>query len=602
MASTILVLSDLTADVDDFVNQMQNALVTKPTWIGNLTTQTSETLIELVSSVGAFAQGRIIREAEDAFSETAQADNAIRSITIMQGLRMARFLPASAPATLTSPVAVALPPMTQFSSAGNYFFNRDQIVLDSNVAQAVTLFEGQIFSYQLSGLGTDRQTFVGSQDGFVVSDRDVIVQVNGTILPKAYGGLWNYDGVPGYADLTLSDGRLLLQFGNSGGSSAQFGNLQQFGTIPQKNDVVTITYPVTKGASGNNLTTSGKPVSVTGFPLITGTFAANPEGGANDNPVIAYKNVAAGGFGTYQSAVTKSQYQATMATYPGIVDVVTQAQREINPNDLRWMNVVRVSGLTASPWSQQQVQDFLSYAQTVTMYAVYLLWQDPIPVPRDVDISVFVFNSAVPSQVESNVTTAIQNLFAPRPGLLMTNFYVSDLVEAAVESSAGQISYVIVNEPTGSMVVTAPESPEITYTIVPGGGSLGPLVYAYSISTTLTTGEVGVPTNWVFPQISTLGNTNAITLTWPAVFGAATYTVWGRDPDTSADLGILATVPATTLTFTDNGTIVPTGGPPTTVADYPIRYNSLNSLNVTVDYAARQQRIDTTNPTRLSNG
>ena len=602
MASTILVLSDLTADVDDFVTQFQTALAAKPTWVGNLTTQTSETLIELISSVGAFAQGRIIRESEDAFAETALADNAVRSITIMQGLRMARYLPAGAPATLTSPVTVTLPPMTQFSCAGNYFFNRDSISLVANVAVDVTLFEGQLYSYQFNGLGTDRQSWVGSQDNFVVSDRDVIVQVNGTIIPKAYGGLWNFDGLPGYADLTLSDGRPILQFGNSGGSSAQFGNLQQFGTIPQTNDIVTVTYPVTLGASGNNLTITGKPVSVTGFPLITGTFTANPSGGANDNPVVAYKNVASGGFGTYQSAVTKSQYQATMATYPGILDVVTQAQREINPSDYRWMNVVRVSALTASPWTQAQINDFIAYAQMVTMYAVYLLWQEPIASPRDVDLSVFCFNSAILSQVQANVETAIQNLFAPRPGLLMTNFYVSDLIDAATASSPGLISYVIVNAPTGSMIVTAPESPQITYTIVPGAGSLGPLVYAYSISTTLTDGEVGVPSNWVFPQITTTGNTNAITLTWPPVVNAQTYTIWGRDPDTSADLGILATVPATTLTFTDDGSITPTGGPPTTIADTPIRYNSLNSLNVTTDYAERQQRIETTNPTRLSNG
>ncbi len=602
MADTILVLSDLTADVDDFVTQFNTVLASKPTWVGNLTTQTSTTIVELISSVGAFAQGRIIREAEDAFSETAQSDSAVRSITIQQGLRMARYLPASAPASLTSPVDVTLPPLTQLSSGGSYFFNREQITLLATVATAVTLFEGQLFSYQLYGLGTDRQSWVSSQDSFTVSDQDVIVQVNSIIIPKAYGGLWNFDGLPGYADLTLSDGRLLLQFGNSGGSSAQFGNLQQFGTIPGTNDLVTISYPVTQGASGNNLTVSGKPVSVTGFPLITGTFSANPSGGANDNPVIAYKNVAAGGFGTYQSAVTKSQYQATMVTYPGITDVVTQAQREINPSDYRWMNVVRVSALTASPWSQDQINDFIAYCQTVTMYAVYLLWQVPIPVPRDVDIDVYVFNSATPSAVQTAVETAIQNLFAPRPGILMTNFYVSDIEDAAKNSSTGLISYVIVNEPTGSMIVTAPESPQITYTIVPGAGTLGPLVYAYSIATTLTDGTVGAPSSWTFPQITAPGDTNAIVLTWPAVVNAATYTVYGRDPDSNTDLGILATVSASTLTFTDNGSITPTGGTPTTIANTPIKYNSLNSLNVNVFYSERQQRIDTTNPTRLLNG
>lgn len=593
MAATTLVLSDLTADVDQFVQQFQAALATKPTWIGNLTTQTSETLIELISTVGAFAQGRIIREAEDVFSETAEADDSILSITQMQGLRIARYLPAGVTGTLFSPVSVTLSPLTQFSCGGSYFFNRDQLQLLAGVPLNVTLFEGKIYSYAMNGKGTERQTFVSSQDQFVISDQDVNVQVNGALIPKSFGVLWNFDGLPGYADLSMSDGRLLLQFGNLGGINGQFG------TIPQVNDTVIVTYPVTQGSNGNNIITLNKAVAVTGFPLITGLFNANPTGGSNDKPVIAYKNVAAGGFGTYQSAVTKSQYQATIATFPGILDAVTQAQREINPSDYRWMNVIRVSGLTSSPWTQAQKLDFTNYCQTVTMYAPFFLWQDAIAIPRDVALDVFVFNTAVPSAVQVAAQNAITQLFAPQPGILMTNFYISDLIEVIENASPGQISYIIPRLPTGSMLVTSPESPLATYTLVPGGGDLGSSVYAYCISTTLANGEVGVPTSWVFPQIISNTDSYGVTLTWPAVANAASYQVWGR---ISGTLGILANVAATApLTFTDNGTITPTGGPPTTIANTPIRYNSLNSLDINVFYAERQQRV-TGNPTRLSNG
>jgi hypothetical protein len=596
MANTTLVLSDLTADVGDFVTQFQQALSKKQTWQGFLTTASAETMIELVSSVGAFAQGRISREAEDAFSETALADSAVLSITQMQGLRIARFLPAGVTGSLTSPVSVTLPPLTQFSCAGNYFFNRDALQLLANTPLNVTLYEGQVYTYQMSGLGSERQTFVSQQDSFAVSDLDTIVQINGTIIPKAYGNLWNFDGLPGYVDMTLSDGRMLLQFGNLGGLNGQFGS------IPQVNDVVSVNYVITKGQTGNNIVTQGKAVSVTGFPLITGSFNANPTGGSNDKPVVAYKNIAAGGFGTYSSAVTKSQYQAIIGTYPGILDAVTQAQREINPSDYRWMNVCRVSGLTSSPWTQAQKKAFTDYCQTVTMYAHYFLWQDPIAIPRDVALDVYIFNSAIPTQVESACQDAIQKLFAPRPGLLMTNFYIDDLVQACRAANPGLISYIVPQSPTGSMIVTAPESPQITFELVPGGGSLGELVYAYAVSTTLNTGEVGVPTSWVFPQIITNTANYGITLSWPAVYNAQTYTIWGRAP--GSGLGVLATVPASTLTWTDNGSITPTGGQPTTIADTPIRYNSLNSLTINVYYADRQQQLQSgaSEPTRLSNG
>jgi hypothetical protein len=606
MADTILTLSDLTADVNQFASQFELSLQQKPTWKGNLTTQTSQTLIELISTVGAFAQGRIIREAEDEFAETAQSDSAVRSITTMQGLRMTRFLPASMSVTLSAPSVVSLPPLTQFNCAGNFFFNRTQITIDPSnpTNNTFELFEGKVSAYAMSGLGTERQTYVSQEDGFVVSDRDVLVQVNGVIIPKAYGGLWSFDGLPGYADITMSDGRMLLQFGNLGGNNAQFGNVNQFGTIPGVNDTVVVTYPVTQGATGNNLVTAGKGVTITGFPLITGVSLQNPTGGANDNPVIAYKNVASGGFGTYQSAVTKSQYVAIIATFPGIIDAVTQAQREIDPGDVRWMNVIRVSGLTSPQWTlannPTQIQDFTNYCQTVSMYSTYFLWQDPIPVPRTVSLDVFIFNSAIPDQVQQAVTTAINNLFAARPGLLMTNFYNSDLIEAAFTSSPGAISYINVNLPTGPMIVTAPESPLPTFVVSEGGGSLAEGSYAYGISTILTDGEEGTPVNWVFPQVTSANNVAQITLSWPAVADAQSYKIWGRSAEVG--IGLLITVPATTLTWTDDGSLSPTVPLDSSIAKVPIRYNTLNTLTVNVFYADRQQRYDSSDPTRISGG
>lgn len=593
MATDILVLSDLTADPTQFIQQFQTSLTNKPTWVGNLTTQTSQTMIEMISAVGGFAQGRIIREAEDVFSETAQSDSAIRSITQMQGLRMSRYLPAGMTCVLTSTTTVSIPPLTQFSCAGTSFFNRDQLSFVAGVPLQLTLYEGSVAAYTMSGLGTERQTFVSQEDAFVISDLDTMVTVNQQIIPKAYGGLWNFDGLPGYSDITMSDGRLLLQFGNLGGTNGQFG------TIPLTNDQVVISYAITSGESGNSIVTVDKSVTVTGQPQITGLSTANPKGGANDKPVIAYKNIAAGGFGTYNSAVTKSQYQAIIGTYPGIVDAVTQAQREIDPSNYRWMNVIRVAGLTASSWTQAQKKQFTDYCQTVTMYSTYFLWQDPTPIPRTVALDVYIFNSAIPDQVKQNSITAITKLFTPRPGLLMTNFYVSDLEWLIKQANPGQVSYVIPRLPSGPMIVTAPESPVPTFTLNPTGGNLGTYSYAYAVSTTLTTGETGTPVNWVFPQIVATGpSTYSITLTWNPVIDAQTYHVWGRDPINLGKLADVAAVPNAIQTFTDSGSITPVPPVPPAVSDFPIRYNSLASLTINVYYAERQQRFDD-NPTRL---
>lgn len=603
MASdNILVLPDSTIDFTDFKQQFEAYYSNGTTWQGTLTTQTSTTLIDMASTIGTFLVGRVIRAQEDAFPETAQSNDAILANAQAQGLRLTRYLPAQSQCTLNTPFDVSLSPLTQFSIGGYYFFNREQLNLNSG-DNTVTLYEGRVQTYLINGGdGSDLQTFIAPEDSFQVSDQDVQITINQVLLPKALGGLWNYRGLPAYSDLTLADGRFVAQFGTS-----------QFGTVPQVNDILTIKYPVTMGASGNNLNILNQPVTVATFPAITGVVTSAPQGGANDKPISLYKSVASGSLGTYSSAVTKPQYNSIIATYPGIVDAYTQAQREINPRALEWMNVIRVSALTTDDdrvnpdgtrgWTQAQRVAFTDYCQTVTMYAVYFLYQEAIPVGRDVDVSVYVFNSADTEKVLANSQTAIQNLFAPRPGILMTNFYTYDIEQAIKAASPGLVSYVIVNKPTGPMIVTAPPSPQITYTLIPGGGTLDEGVYAYSISTTAQapdgTIDVGTPQNWVFPQITTPNGAYAINLTWPAVPNAIEYKVWGR---VGSSAGLLATISASSpLTFTDDGSITPSGPPPNTIADVPIRYNKLQSLNVTVRFAERQQTVIDADPTRLIN-
>lgn len=588
MAET-LKLSDLTVEVDDFRDQFNQDLVTRGSWKGQLTTQTSQTIIEYISTVGALDSAKIIRSSEDAFAETALADDAIRSITTMQGLRMTRKLPARVPVTLTSTMALTLSPYTQMTIGGIKFFNREQIELAANVPINAELAQGTVLTYMISGIGSDYQTFISPEDGFNVSDVDTQVRINGTLINKSLGTLWNYKGQPAFADLTLPDGRLNVQFGNT-----------LFGSVPQTNDIVAVTYVVTGGSDSNGSVTTNKRVSIDGFPQVTGTATANPSGGSGIKPVIVYKNVASGSFGTYQSAVTRSQYIAQVNTYPGIIDAVTQAQREIDPMDLQYMNVIRVSALTDSPWTQGQIQDFIDQMQRVTMYSTRFVWFNAIPLDRDIDVDVYAFNTATLSQVQALSEQAVQSLLAPQPGILMTDFYESDIIVAIKKANRGQVSYVIVNAPQAPMTVNAPGAANITYEIIPGSGTLGPLVYSYSVAVTNAQDE-GPPNYWINPQITGSATNNSIKLIWNEVPGATSYRVYGRQ---GGSLGLITTIAAVTngppVEFIDNGSIAPTGGLPNTLSLAPIRYNRLRNLTVRVYFAERQRKLDG-NPERLDN-
>lgn len=229
------------------------------------------------------------------------------------------------------------------------------------------------------------------------------------------------------------------------------------------------------------------------------------------------------------------------------------------------------------------------------MYAPRFLWVDPIPVLHNVSVSVFCFNSAVLSKVQADCELAIRNLFAPKPGLLMTNFYGSDLDRVCRMAGAGAVSYVIVNEPTVPMIVTAPLSPQLKFTLVSGAGELGTYMYAYGISTVNMDGEEGAPTNWVFPQVISPTDIYAIQLDWQPIPDTQTYKLWGRK---AGQIGLIAEIDAADpLTFLDDGTIDPVGPPPNLIVNTPIRYNVLGDLTVTVAFAERQQRIDNS-PTR----
>jgi hypothetical protein len=429
-----------------------------------------------------------------------------------------------------------------------------------------------------AGLGTNLQAFVSNEDSFTVSDSDVRVAINGVLIPKAYGGLWNYENQAAYSDLTHSDGRLLIQFGS-----------QQYGSVPGVNDVVAIVYAVTRGLGGNTLVTINKRIVCVDNDKVTGLCTTNPTGGADEKDPLSYKNVESGAFGTYSSAVTKYQYKAIVNTYPGIVDAKTQAQREINPRAVEWMNVIRVSALTSSPWTSAQKKEFCKYAQEVSMYAPFFVWQDPVAVPRDVALVIYCFNTAIPSVVEQKVRAAIESMFAPQPGILMTNFYESDLVEVAFNAAPGEISYVKVITPaSGEMIVTSPESPSIDSNVVVGAGILTPLVYAYGISVVLPDGEEGPPTNWTFPQVLT-GQQAAVSLSWVENKAAAFYKIWGRK---ATQLGLLATIPAGTLSWVDDGSTSPTGAAPNSLSDVPIRYNQLRELDIKVEFSSRQQKVN----------
>lgn len=101
-----------------------------------------------------------------------------------------------------------------------------------------------------------------------------------------------------------------------------------------------------------------------------------------------------------------------------------------------------------------------------------------------------------------------------------------------------------------------------TFTTATTGGSLVPGTYYYRVSALGTSGETlaSAETSQVVPAGT---NTNTVTVTWGAVTGAQGYRIYGRT--TGAEALIYQTNDGTQTSYTDDGSITPSGALP--VAD-----------------------------------
>jgi hypothetical protein len=99
--------------------------------------------------------------------------------------------------------------------------------------------------------------------------------------------------------------------------------------------------------------------------------------------------------------------------------------------------------------------------------------------------------------------------------------------------------------------IAAPTAP--TVAVVSTGGTLAAATYAYKVTAISAIGET-LPSTASSTIVAT-GTTNVMNVSWAAVPGARGYKIYGRV--TGGGFGLIATLGASTLTFSDTGTVTP---------------------------------------------
>lgn len=569
-----ITLSTVSPDHADLVSQLQSALATRDAWKDRLTTSTGQTLVEFIAAIGAYDQFSIESAFQEVFPESAKNPESIYAASEYLGVRVNRKIGATANVLLSNPVTFTIPAFSQFTGGGTFWYNRNPITVGS-LPSIFELVQGKVVQITTNGINTNFQSFVSEERDFVVHDQDVLVTINNVNQYVTTDGLWTRPGLDGIQNKTLPDGKMLLLFGNA-----------IYGSRPSSSDVIVVTYTVTLGADGNNLSVINRPCVADSYPTISGMFTSAASGGGQQSPFLVYKNVTPALFGSFNSSVTAAQYKRLPLQYPGVIDAVTFAQREVNPRALAWMNVIKVCLLTPTPLTNPQWAAFEEFYLRNTMYSTRVYRENPVPVNVTVQATVYCANFANLGDIKTRIEAALDALLEPRQGIIGLDIYRSDVYNTIQDADAN-IKYLQLDSPGMDVVLSSlnVEAPQAVVTLG-GGGILGPGTYDYGISVISNLGGETAPAFWTTVTVDFPGS--RIDLWWPAISNAVAYKIWGRQ--TPGSLGLVGAVSAPTVNYSDLGTTPPVGVVPvqSTVSIY---YPRLLAKFITMRYSTRPNEI-----------
>ena len=576
----ILTLSSTLLDFDSVRRQIENHVKTRDAWKGFYATQSGHTIIDAIAAVGTLNSIKLMRYHQDSFPATALSNEAIYNIAAMQGVRISRKVPMEITVRMLSPTgSVLIPKFTQFTVGGFKFFNREAITVASSTvggsAAHFRLHQGEVTRVEAPGLGEDYQVFYCKESDFMVSDVDVEVRINGETVLREVDGNWKLKGKQGYRDRTTPEGKAVMEFGN-----------EHYASRPNVNDSVEITYVVTEGLRVSIAKTLDKKVRCDMFPSVEGISTTNPSGGADERPIELYKNIAAPSFGTFGAAVTRDQYISTMLAYPGVVDATIFAQRDVNPNASMWMNVMRMVVLTSSPWDDAKRNAFVDHVQNRSMYSVRLVIDHPTPIAVNVIANIYCYPWADRTRCKQEAEIAIRKLFLPRAGIIGYNIFLSDIIKTIKDADKG-IEYVKLVQPSSDLYVANTPMNSPAAVVATAAGYLPAGEYHWSVSPVLSVGEIA-PRNYT--QLIVSENNRSALLMWDTYPNATGYKVWGRK---SNRISLLATLPNTHLSWTDDGSVAdaPIGSTTLSQTTAALRFNALQNVVINAEPSDRSSSL-----------
>lgn len=451
-----LTLDTTTPDFEGIYLSLVQELQAKPSWFDIIATGTGQTLLRNFSAGIAYTTFSTERALQESFPQIAFSDSGIAMGTRMLGVRLQRRIPSRVSTRLTRPddgSIVTVPALTQFSIRGFDFFNREQIVFNTqDVSIDVTLYQGTVRTLSGTAEGIPYETIeVGSENG-KISDEDVYVKVNGIPWEKKTIGMYHFlPEEKAFFEDTLPNGDAEIIFGN-----------RTFGAIPALGDTIDITWVETEGLAAD-FPTIGLQVSQVGAASgidITGETLSTIYGGSEALSMGFYKALSPHIRAANRRAVRRSDYRAVALKYPNVVDALFRGQAELNPGKRNWMNIIGATILTSltTPWDSNQWDDFIVYMKEHCIFQTEILRLDPIPVDIAISGKVYCRPQANLEIVKSQLIKDTNIAFGPRLNAIGYSVYASDISDV-LEGNDGYdelVEYCTDITPSGDTVLTGP--------------------------------------------------------------------------------------------------------------------------------------------------
>lgn len=413
-------------DYEKVFLQLSQRLSQDPEWYDLIASATGGMLLRAVCAGIAYSQFAIERAVQETFLHAASSDNSIYAATRMLGVRPRRRLPAIVEVDLTrddSVGIVIIPKLSQFTVGNIKFYNRKQITFQrGQLATTANLYQGQVVTEELTSTGQTFQSFELGLGNDSIADSDFRVLVDNEEWSVNQLGLWSIGkNATEYYETTSASKNLSIHFGNF-----------SFGRIPARGAIIRVSYVETLGFEGN-IPAADLEVSLDDDIEdvdVIGRTTSNAYGGDASKTTDYYKQLAPHHFSSKNRAVRRSDYRALATEQSGVEDALFRGQAELAPRRRSMMNVIGVTLLTTTEWSEGQ---FNSWARTFKEdYAIYQCDFLNIPAENnvvDITATVYCRYDADLKEVKDRLESTIGAFFEPKLGHLGFSIYRTDITD-----------------------------------------------------------------------------------------------------------------------------------------------------------------------------